>query len=92
MKKPRDAEEQIGFALKQAETAPRVGEVCRKMGISEGTFYIYGLPQGTGKPTHRPAARSPTGSESAGRVAGHRAYLIQARCPGETPPGRAIAG
>ncbi|MFB6391489.1 transposase, partial [Klebsiella pneumoniae] len=27
------------FALKQAETGTRVEEVCRKMGISEATFY-----------------------------------------------------
>ncbi|CAH2846136.1 transposase [Salmonella enterica] len=32
-------EEQIAFALKQAEIGTRVGEVCRKMGISEATFY-----------------------------------------------------
>ncbi|MCT7089938.1 transposase, partial [Salmonella enterica] len=45
MKKTRYTEEQIAFALKQAETGTRVGEVCRKMGISEATFYIYGLPR-----------------------------------------------
>ncbi|ENU9402748.1 TPA: transposase [Salmonella enterica subsp. enterica serovar 1,4,[5],12:b:-] len=39
MKKTRYTEEQIAFALKQAETGTRVGEVCRKMGISEATFY-----------------------------------------------------
>lgn len=39
MKKTRYTEEQIAFALKQAETGNRVGEVCRKMGISEATFY-----------------------------------------------------
>ncbi|CAM3786899.1 L-asparagine permease [Salmonella enterica subsp. arizonae] len=39
MKKTRYTEEQIAFALKQAETDTRVGEVCRKMGISEATFY-----------------------------------------------------
>ncbi|EDX45027.1 transposase [Salmonella enterica subsp. enterica serovar Kentucky] len=44
MKKTHYTEEQIAFALKQAETGTRVGEVCRKMGISESTFYIYGLP------------------------------------------------
>lgn len=44
MKKTRYTEEQIAFALKQAETGTRVGEVCRKRGISEATFYIYGLP------------------------------------------------
>ncbi|EAM8600104.1 IS3 family transposase [Salmonella enterica subsp. enterica serovar Senftenberg] len=39
MKKTRYTEEQIAFALKQAEIGTRVGEVCRKMGISEATFY-----------------------------------------------------
>ena len=39
MKKTRYTEEQIAFALKQAETGTRVEELCRKMGISEATFY-----------------------------------------------------
>ncbi len=39
MKKTRYTEEQIAFALKQAKTGTRVEEVCRKMGISEATFY-----------------------------------------------------
>ena len=39
MQKTRYTEEQIAFALKQAETGTRVEEVCRKMGISEATFY-----------------------------------------------------
>ena len=39
MKKTRYTEEQIAFALKQAETGTRVGEVCRKMGISEAILY-----------------------------------------------------
>jgi putative transposase len=32
-------EEQIAFALKLPETDTHVREVCRKMGISEATFY-----------------------------------------------------
>lgn len=39
MKKTKFTEAQIAFALKQAETGVRVEEVCRKMGISEATFY-----------------------------------------------------
>ncbi len=39
MKKKRYSEEQIGFVLRQAETGPPIGEVCRKTGISEQTFY-----------------------------------------------------
>ena len=39
MKKTKYTEQQIAFALKQAETGTSVQEVCRKMGISEATFY-----------------------------------------------------
>lgn len=39
MKSSKFTEEQIAFALKQAETGTRVEEVCRKFGISQGTFY-----------------------------------------------------
>lgn len=39
MKKTKYTEQQIAFALKQAETGVRVEEVCRKMGISDATFY-----------------------------------------------------
>lgn len=39
MKKGRFTEEQIAFALRQAETGAPVAEVIRKMGISEQTFY-----------------------------------------------------
>ena len=39
MKKTKFTEQQIAFALRQAESGTRVSEVCRKMGISEATFY-----------------------------------------------------
>lgn len=39
MKKSKFTESQIVFALKQVETGSRVDEVCRKLGISEATFY-----------------------------------------------------
>lgn len=39
VKKSRYTEEQIAFALKQAETGTPVAEVLRRMGISEQTFY-----------------------------------------------------
>ncbi len=41
MKKSRFTEEQIVFALKQAELGTSVPEVCRKLGISDATFYIW---------------------------------------------------
>ena len=39
MKTTTFTDQQIAYALRQAETGTRVGEVCRKMGISEATFY-----------------------------------------------------
>jgi putative transposase len=39
MKKSKFSEGQIAFILKQAEDGTAVGEVCRKAGISEATFY-----------------------------------------------------
>ena len=39
MRKSRFTEQQIAFALRQAETGTRVSEVCRKMGVAEATFY-----------------------------------------------------
>ncbi len=39
MKASKFSEAQIAFVLKQAEDGTAVGEVCRKAGISEATFY-----------------------------------------------------
>ena len=39
MKKSKFTDQQIAFALKQAETGTAVEEVCRKLGISQQTFY-----------------------------------------------------
>jgi putative transposase len=39
MKKSKFSEQQIAFALQQAESGTQVAEVCRKMGILEATFY-----------------------------------------------------
>jgi len=39
MKKSQFTPEQITFALRQAESGTPVTEVCRKMGVSDQTFY-----------------------------------------------------
>ncbi len=39
MKKSKFTEAQIVFAIKQSEQGVRLEEICRKMGISEATFY-----------------------------------------------------
>lgn len=41
MKGSKFTEEQIAFALKQAESGITVAEVCRKMGVSENTLYAW---------------------------------------------------
>ena len=39
MKRKRYSEEPIAFALRQAEAGTPVEEICRRMGVSEPTFY-----------------------------------------------------
>jgi len=39
MKRSKYSAEQVTFALRQAETGTAVSEICRKMGITEQTFY-----------------------------------------------------
>uniref|UniRef100_UPI00191BF46D transposase n=1 Tax=Dyadobacter flavalbus TaxID=2579942 RepID=UPI00191BF46D len=48
MKTTKFTEAQIIFALRQADTGVPVSEVCRKMGVSEATYYNWnrgGEPQ-----------------------------------------------
>jgi putative transposase len=46
MKKSRFTDQQIAFALQQAEAGTSVEEVCRKLGVSPATFFrwkkVYG--------------------------------------------------
>jgi putative transposase len=41
MKRSRFSDEQIAYALRQAESGTAVTDVCRQIGISEATFYIW---------------------------------------------------
>lgn len=41
MKKSKFTEEQILFALKQGTGGQPIADVCRQMGISEATYYVW---------------------------------------------------
>ena len=41
MKRSRYTEEQIIYALRQAESGIAVSDVCRQIGVSEATFYVW---------------------------------------------------
>lgn len=41
MKKSRFTEEQITYALRQADAGMPVSDVCRQMGIAEATYYVW---------------------------------------------------
>jgi putative transposase len=40
-KKAHTEEEQIVGVLRQGEAGEKVGDICRKVGISEGTYYLW---------------------------------------------------
>lgn len=41
MKKSKFSEEQVAYALRQAESGTAVADVCRQIGVSEATFYLW---------------------------------------------------
>ena len=49
MKKTQFTEQQIAFALRQAETGTRASEVCRKLGIASRCFTTGRRSRGLGR-------------------------------------------
>jgi putative transposase len=41
MKRSKISEEQIAYALRQVESGTAVADVCRQLGVSEATFYVW---------------------------------------------------
>ena len=41
MKRSKFSEEQVAYALRQAESGTPVGDVCRQLGVSESTFFLW---------------------------------------------------
>lgn len=41
MKRSRFSDEQIAYALRQAEGGKAVADVCRQLGIRDATFYVW---------------------------------------------------
>ncbi len=41
MEKSRFSEEQVAYAIRQAESGTAVADVCRQLGVSEATFYVW---------------------------------------------------
>ncbi len=41
MKRSEFSEEQIIYAIRQAESGTTMGDLCRQLGVSEATFYTW---------------------------------------------------
>ena len=41
MKRSKFSEEQIVYAIRQAESGTPVGDLCREIGVSDATFYAW---------------------------------------------------
>ena len=75
MPKKRMSEEQIAFALRQAESGTPVGEICRRLGVSEALV----LPMEEG------LCRNGRGRDPAAQTAGRRKHQAEATGGGSQP-------
>lgn len=66
MKKSRFTEDQIVFALKQAELGTSVPDVCCKLGISDATFYTWRKNFSFGAEAYAATGRGKSAAEEAG--------------------------
>ena len=41
MKRSKFSEEQVVYALRQVDAGSSVGDICRQLGVSEATFYVW---------------------------------------------------
>ena len=41
MKRTKFSEEQVAYALRQVEAGTPVPDICRQLGVSEATFYVW---------------------------------------------------
>jgi putative transposase len=41
MKRSKFSEEQIVYAIRQADAGTAVGDLCRQLGVSDATFYAW---------------------------------------------------
>ncbi len=81
MKKGQFTEEQIVYALRQAEAGTAVADICRKLGVSENTFYRWKRKfAGLGIAGSRRLAAG--GGEPQAEAAGRRPEPGQAHAPG----------
>lgn len=80
MRRSKFTEEQIAFALRQGDLGTAVAEVCRKMGVSEATYFRWKQKYGGLGPEVVPA----TTPADAGR---HRQVTKKARSCSESVSG-----
>ena len=64
MKRSKFSEEQVAYALRQAEAGTAVGDVCRQLGNVTGLRSLPSRVSGRGEPTRPPPARRRPGIDT----------------------------
>jgi putative transposase len=84
MKRSKFSQEQVAYALRQAETGTAVGDVCRQLGISEATFYAWKALRPLGRPRGAAGAAA-RGRECTPEAPGRGPHPRQAHAGGGAP-------
>lgn len=95
MKRTKFSEAQIAFVLKQAEDGTSVGEVCRKAGISEATYYNWRKKYAGLRPSEMKRATPTRGGEREAQALGGGPQSGQGKADGKAaarPPESMMSG
>jgi putative transposase len=88
MKKSRFTEEQIAYALRQAESGTAVADVCRQLGVSEATFYVWKKKVRASRDERDAPPPAARGREQPAEAPRRRSHARQAHARGGAPKKR----
>jgi putative transposase len=92
MKRSRFSDQQIAFVLRQADEGTAIAEVCRKVGISEATYYNWRKKFGGLMPSEMRRLKQPRSTRKCFRTSSSESYKACAAARTGRPGESDVAG